>query len=210
MILLDTYQGSEVDTCLRKFADLAQGQTVTMNIRDVDSEQDWLAQAESAVSQGAYEQARANPLVKPPRISNIFGDSEQGQYFKNTLGSLLNCERIYTSAYTPGGFMGWHTDCDEAGHYIMFSFSEGPGSKFYWVEGEQVRVLEEPPGWTIKAGEITAEAPYSWHAALSTAPKWTVIMIWDDKPAWSRACDLVTTKSSLDPVPGLVLYGIFE
>lgn len=210
MLLLDTYQGSAVDLHLTRFADLAQGQTVTMNIRAVDSEQGWLEQAESAVSQRAYEQVRDNPKVKPPRISNIFGDTQQGLYFKNTMGSLLSCERIYTSAYTPNGFMGWHTDCDEAGHYIMFSFCEGPGSKFYWVEDEQVQCLEEPPGWTIKAGEITAHAPYFWHAAVTTAPKWSIIMIWDDKKTWQQACDLVTTKSSLDPVPELVLYGIFE
>ena len=210
MILLDTYQGSEVDTHLTKFADLAQGQTLTMNYRDVGSEQDWLTQAQSAVSQQAYDQAVINPQIKPPRVSSIFGETEQGLYFKNSLCPLLNSDRVYTSAYTPNGFMGWHTDCDVAGWYIMFSYNEGPGSKFYWVNGDKVQVLDEPLGWTIKAGEAPNQAPYFWHAALSTTPKWTAIMFWDDQQAWSRACDVVTTKSSLDPVPGLVLYGIFE
>ena len=210
MILLDTYQGSAVDTYLTNFAQLVYGITLPMNTRGIDTDKDWLAQARQSVCQQAYEQAQAEPLAKPPRISNIFGETEQGQYFKNTLGTLLDCERIYTSAYTPHGFIGWHTDCDEAGWYIMFSFSEGPGSEFYWVKDNEVQCLEEPQGWTIKAGEITAEAPYSWHATLTTVPKWSIIMIWDDQAAWRRACDLVTTKSSLDPVPGLILYGIFE
>jgi hypothetical protein len=210
MILLDTYQGSEVDIHLTKFADLAQGQNLPMNCRDIDSEQDWLMQAESAVSQQAYDQACAHPLMKPPRISSIFGETEQGLYFKNNLCTLLNSDQVYTSAYTPYGFMGWHTDYDVAGWYIMFSLNEGPGSKFYWVKDNQVQVLEEPQGWTIKAGEIPDRAPYFWHAALSTTPKWTVIMFWDNEQAWQRACDVVTAKSSLDPVPGLILYGIFE
>ena len=210
MILLDTYQGSEVDVYLNKFAELAQDQTVTMNYRDVDPDQDWLAQATDKVSKEAYLKAQSNPLTKPPRISNIFGETQQGIYFKDTLGSLLEYQRIYTNAYTPYGFMGWHTDCDVAGWYIMFSLNQGPGTEFYWIEDEQVQVLEEPRGWTIKAGEIPKQAPYLWHATLARQPKWTAIMFWDDQQAWQRACDLVTTKSSLDPVPELVLYGIFE
>jgi hypothetical protein len=210
MILLDTYRGSAVDTHLTEFAKLVQAVTLPMNHRDIDPGEDWLTQAESAVSQRAYDQARACPLMKPPRISSIFGETQQGQYFKNSLGPLLNFDRVYTGAYTPYGFMGWHTDCDVAGWYIMFSFNEGPGSKFYWVDGDVVQVLDEPQGWTIKAGEAPDQAPYFWHAALSTTPKWTVIMMWDEPAGWKRACDAVTAKSSLDPVPGLILYGIFE
>jgi len=210
MIILDTYQGSAVDTYLAKFAEMVYGVTLPMNYRDMDSEQDWLTQAESAVSQQAYDQARVRPLMKPPRISGMFGETEQGMYFKNSLGPLLNFDRVYTGAYTPYGFMGWHTDCDIAGWYIMFSYNEGSGSKFYWVDGDRVQVLDEPQGWTIKAGEAPNQAPYFWHAALSTTPKWTVIMFWDNEQAWQRACDVVTAKSSLDPVPGLILYGIFE
>jgi hypothetical protein len=210
MILLDTYRGSAVDTCLTKFAKLVYGVTLPMNTRGIDPDKDWLTQAQQSVNQQAYEHAKADPLAKPPKMNAIFGETPGGQYFVDTMGLLLDCERIYTSAYTPGGFLGWHTDCDEAGWYIMFSLCNEPGSEFYWVEDDQVQCLVEQPGWTIKAGQASGQAPYFWHAALTTAPKWSVIMIWDNQDAWQRACDIVTTKSSLDPVPGLILYGIFE
>jgi hypothetical protein len=210
MILLDTYRGSAVDTHLTEFAEMVRDVTLPMTTRGIDPEQPWLAQAQQAVSEQAYQQAKSDPGVKPPKMNAVFGETPGGEYFKNTLGSLLDCERTYTSAYTPGGFLGWHTDCEEAGWYIMFSLCEGAGSRFYWVEHDQVCGMDEPPGWTIKAGQVTESAPHFWHAALTTAPKWSIIMMWSDQASWQRACDAVTTKSSLDPVPELVLYGIFE
>lgn len=210
MLLLDTYRGSAVDSYLRTFADLAQGQIVGMKTRNVDPDRDWLAQAESAVSYTAYTQALLNPQAKPSRISNIFGETPAGEHVKTTLGPFLNCKRVFTSAYTPCGFTGWHTDYDEPGWYIMFSLCEGPGSEFYWIENEQIQTLKEPEGWTIKAGEIANKEPYFWHASVTPVSKWTIIMIWDDEQTWQQACDLITTKSSLDPVPELILYGIFE
>jgi hypothetical protein len=57
---------------------MVYGVTLPMNYRDMDSEQDWLTQAASAVSQRAYDQARVRPLTKPPRISGMFGETEQG------------------------------------------------------------------------------------------------------------------------------------
>ena len=210
MKILDHTLGSEVDQYLNEFASIVSGQTVDALARGVDLEQDWKSQAEMAVSKLSYQQALANPGVKPPKLNAIFGETPGGKHFKDTLGVLLNCERMYTSAYTPHGFLGWHTDCDEPGYYIMFSFCEGPGSKFLWVEDGQVCGMDEPTGWTIKAGKVTADAPHFWHATLTTAPKWSIIMMWDKAADWQRACDVVTARSSLDPVQALILYGIFE
>lgn len=210
MKILDHTLGSEVDHYLNEFASLVQGQTVVSVARGVDPDQDWLEQAESAVSELAYQQALAHPEVKPPKLNAIFGETPGGEYFKDTIGTLLNCQRMYTSAYTPHGFLGWHTDCDEPGYYIMFSLCEGTGSRFLWVEDGQVHSIDEPWGWTIKAGQITESAPHFWHAALTTAPKWSIIMMWNEQADWQRACDVVTARSSLDPVQALILYGIFE
>ena len=93
---------------------------------------------------------------------------------------------------------------------MMFSYSLAAGSEFYWIENNQVQTLKEPKGWIIKAGQITQDSPHLWHATMAPGPKWTVLLMWDSQEAWQRACDAVTTRSSLDPVPGLILYGIFE
>jgi hypothetical protein len=208
--ILDVYSGSEVDTYLRKFSNIIQDVDIPMSPRGVHNEQEWQDQAMYEVSRDAYNNVQNDPYIRPAKLGNIFGETLGGKYIKETLVPLLGAERFYTNCYVPGGFVGWHTDCDTPGWFMMFSYSPEDDSKFYWIENNQVQVLNEPKGWIIKAGQITEQPPHLWHATLAPSPKWTALLMWDSQEAWQRACDVVTTKSSLDPVPGLILYGIFE
>lgn len=144
--------------------------------------------SEYAVSP-SYLQKRLE--TKTPKIelahNLIIGETEGGKYFLDNLRNL-EFTNFYTSGYSPKGFVGWHSDTDIPGWYIMLSYStEGKGF-FRYLDNGEIITLADSTGWmirTFKLGETDEDAV--WHCALTTCTRYTFLLHFDSIEGFEQA-----------------------
>ena len=127
-------------------------------------------------------------------FNKIFGETEAGTYFKNTVGKLLKPDRYYTSAYIPYGFVGWHCDDDVCGYYMMFSYSE-LGKGFFKARDPVTGYIHtdiDKAGWSLKVGKIGNEPEEKvWHCVASKCNRYTFILVFNEINDYNRALEIV-------------------
>jgi len=144
--------------------------------------------SEYAVSP-SYLQKRLE--TKSPKIelahNLIIGESEGGKYFLENLKNL-EFTNYYTSGYSPKGFVGWHSDTDIPGWYIMLSYStEGEGF-FRYLDNGEIITLPDSKGWmirTFKLGETDEDVV--WHCASTTCTRYTFLLHFDSVDGFTQA-----------------------
>jgi len=126
--------------------------------------------------------------------NKVFGETEAGLYFKNTIGSLLKPNSYYTSAYIPYGFVGWHCDADVSGYYMMFSYSE-LGKGFFKARDPVTRYIYtdlDKPGWSLKVGKIGKDPKEQvWHCVASKCNRYTFILVFEEEDNYNIALEIV-------------------
>ena len=128
-------------------------------------------------------------------FNKIFGETEAGEYFKNTISLMLKPDRYYTSAYIPKGFVGWHADDDIAGHYIMFSYSMGDG--FFKYRDPDTNTIHTFPDihhkWMCRIGVMgKTEKDAVWHCAAAFNTRYTFIFMYDNEDNYNKAVNFLT------------------
>lgn len=106
-------------------------------------------------------------------------------------GARNNALQMY---YPPGGYIGWHTNCNAPGYNIVISCN--PGADGYFVHYDHINkkynYFYDKPGWNIKAGYFgSREEPEKmyWHAAKTNTPRLTLSYIVYDKNIWLDMMD---------------------
>ncbi len=126
----------------------------------------------------------------------LWGETEGGTYFRETVGKLLEYQRYYTSAYVPKGFVSWHADIDIAGYYLMFSYTESGKGFFKYrdpVTGLVVR-FDDSPGWMVRSGKLgTEDKEVVWHCAAAEEERYTILFMYDDKETFDKAVRTLET-----------------
>lgn len=134
--------------------------------------------------------------LKKYSFNRIWGETEGGTYFRETVGKLLEYQRYYTSAYVPKGFVSWHADDDIAGYYLMFSYTESGKGFFKYrdpVTGLVVR-FDDSPGWMVRSGKLgTEDKEVVWHCAAAEEERYTILFMYDDKETFDKAVRTLET-----------------
>ena len=104
--------------------------------------------------------------------------------FVHHLGATSDALFLY---YPPGGFVGWHTNQNNSGYQIVFSWSESGDGYFqvYDKEKEEVIRYYDQPGWNCRHQLFGREEhEHCWHSAYTRCPKITVCVLfrWREQP----------------------------
>ena len=123
----------------------------------------------------------------------IVGESEGGAYLFNKLKPLTDFDEYYTSGYDPRGFVGWHSDGDIGGWYIMMTYnSQGQGFfRYYDKDTDSVVTMPDTPGWMVRAMELPNDPErVFWHCAAADSPRFTFILLFKDHAKFVAAVKL--------------------
>jgi hypothetical protein len=74
--------------------------------------------------------------------------------------------------YPPGGYLQWHTDSDNPGIRVYFTFDTQPGSFFRYFKNNEIVTLMDEVGWNIRVFYITQERLF-WHCVYAAATRYT-------------------------------------
>lgn len=106
-------------------------------------------------------------------------------------GARNNALQMY---YPPGGYIGWHTNCNAPGYNIVISCN--PGADGYFVHYDHINkkynYFYDKPGWNVKAGyfgSVDEPDKMYWHAARTNTPRLTLSYIVYDKNIWLDMMD---------------------
>ena len=135
--------------------------------------------------------------LKKYSFNRIWGETEGGTYFRETIGKLLEYQRYYTSAYVPKGFVSWHADDDIAGYYLMFSYTKSGKGFFKYRDPNtnQIVNLNDNPGWMVRSGILgTKENEVLWHCASAEQDRYTILFMYDDEEKFNRAVKTLETE----------------
>lgn len=104
--------------------------------------------------------------------------------FVTELGA--NSDSLF-SFYSPGGFVGWHTNQNNSGHQFLFTWSEtGDGYfQYYDKQKQEIVRIDDVPGWQCRHYHFgREEQDHCWHSAYTNCNRITVCVLfrWWDKP----------------------------
>lgn len=176
----------------------------TLTITDGDSfAKGWVGNDYDDICEYATSDSTIESIIKDKTslkkysFNRIWGETEGGIYFRDKIGSLLNYQRYYTSAYVPKGFVSWHADDDIAGYYLMFSYTESGKGFFKYrdpVTSEIVNLIDTP-GWMVRAGKLgTQENEVVWHCAAAEQNRYTILFMYDDEEKFNNAVKTLETE----------------
>lgn len=106
------------------------------------------------------------------------------------LNLILTAKRNALCAYyPPGGFIGWHTNWNCAGHNIILSYSKtGEGCfKYYDLEKEEIVTIQDDKGWNCKVGyfgSFKEPGKEFWHCATTDCDRLTFSFVIPDQHMW--------------------------
>jgi len=145
-----------------------------------------------------YEILKNKDAYKKLSYNKIFGETKGGICFKETVGKKLNIQHYYTSAYVPKGFVGWHSDNDVSGHYLMFTYSSyGKGFfKYRDPKTGNIYTLHDTAGWMLKVGSMgSTEHEIVWHCAASDDERYTFIFVYNDLNTFDKCLEIIDNET---------------
>ena len=187
--VLDVFQETES-------MDLIGGQTIRSRGFDPD---DHSAAAERACSD-QYLWDKLNNADTGFRIehsSNILiGETAGGKYFLDRMQDILHYDGFYTSGYVPHGFVGWQSDGDIGGWYVMISYSpEQKGFFKYKDESGNIVTLEDHAPWMTRAIELPSDPErVFWHCAATTGDRFTFLLLFKEHENFLSALKILEAK----------------
>jgi hypothetical protein len=131
---------------------------------------------------------------KPLSYTNIVDDTPAGQFFLENIGSMLDPEIHYTASYVPRGFVGWHTDFDAAGHYLMFVYSPH-GTGFFKVRNKDgsISTVPDKKGWELRYFNV-ADHVHTWHCAGAPDSRVCFFLGYHTQERFNHALSIVTSQ----------------
>lgn len=175
-----------------------------MNLRDnVDTKSRGFEHDEyDIISQYAISKSYLNERMKndSSRIAyatnSIIGETTGGKYLLDSLLPILNYETFYTSGYDPKGFVGWHSDTDIFGYYIMLSYSESGDGLFRYFSGSDIITLQDNKGWMVRMMTLgSTKDDAVWHCASTNCPRYTFLLHFNDKEKYNKAVKIIQDKA---------------
>ena len=127
-------------------------------------------------------------------FNKIFGETEGGIFFRETIGEALYMQRYYTSAYVPKGFVGWHADDDIAGYYLLFTYSRSGKGFFKYRDPltEEIHTLYDEAGWMLRGGKMGVENDeIVWHCASAEDDRYTFLLVYDDEDIFNNCLKII-------------------
>lgn len=122
----------------------------------------------------------------------IIGEAPGGKFLLDNLKTLLDYDRYYTSGYDPKGFVGWHSDTDIFGYYIMLTYNESGDGFFRYLSGTNIITLQDNRGWMVRMMTLGDRKENAvWHCALSNSPRFTFLLHFDDEVKYKKAIKLI-------------------
>lgn len=96
--------------------------------------------------------------------------------------------------YPPGGYVGWHTNCNAPGWIILFNWSEEGKGYFKYYHNYKLVTLEDKPGWNARVGRFRPEPNnLLWHCAKTDCRRFSFSYRFDDPLKWQEAVDCLVT-----------------
>jgi hypothetical protein len=122
----------------------------------------------------------------------IIGDTLGGKYILDNLKSILEYDGFYTSGYDTRGFVGWHSDTDIFGWYIMLSYSTTGDGFFRYYEDSQIKTIPDTKGWMVRIMKLgKTEQDAIWHCAICNCTRYTFLLRFDSFEKYERALNIV-------------------
>lgn len=122
----------------------------------------------------------------------VIGETEGGTYILNQLKSILQFDGFYTSGYKPCGFVGWHSDTDIHGYYLMLTYSVEGNGFFRYLQDKNVVTLHDNKGWMIRAMKLgDNEENAVWHCAVAYCPRFTFLLRFDSFEKYTKALNIL-------------------
>lgn len=109
----------------------------------------------------------------------------------NFFGAKDNALQMY---YPPGGYIGWHNNCNASGYNIILTCNpKGDGYfKHYDHVNDKYNVFPDEKGWSCKVGYFGTDKEHDkifWHCARTQTPRLTFSYIIYDKNVWDDMVD---------------------
>lgn len=134
---------------------------------------------------------RDNPKIEYSH-NLIIGDTEGGKYILDNLKNILNYDGYYTSGYHQKGFVGWHSDTDIFGYYIMLSYSTTGDGFFRYYEDSEVKTIPDTEGWMVRIMKLgKTEQDSIWHCAICNCSRYTFLLRFDSNEKYQQALNIV-------------------
>ena len=102
------------------------------------------------------------------------------------LGARHSAVHVY---YQEDGYMGWHNNWDVPGFNILFNYSNGDGW-FHYLEGNEIKKMIDPKGWSAKVGYYGGQDDPFWHCA--GGGQGTLSFVIPDQSMWEMMVEDIT------------------
>ena len=124
------------------------------------------------------------------RSPDIF--KKNSQKLNDDLVKFLGARQSAVHVYYPkDGFMGWHNNWDVPGYNILFNYSNGDGW-FKYFDGQNVKKMIDPKGWSAKVGYYGGQDNPFWHCA-GGGPRITLGFVIPDRNMWEMMIEDIST-----------------
>lgn len=74
--------------------------------------------------------------------------------------------------YPKDGYLAWHTNSDNPGVRVYFTYATKEGSFFRYLKDGQIITLEDQLGWNTRVFPIDAKEPL-WHCVYASARRYS-------------------------------------
>lgn len=138
-----------------------------------------------AIMENTLSVNRLQPKLYREACDNI--DKKLINYF----GARNNALRAY---YPPGGYIGWHNNCNASGYNIIITCNPDGDGEFehYDLEKNMIIRYRDKKGWFVKAGYFgSSKEPEKiyWHCARTRSPRLTLSYIIPHQSLWLSMID---------------------
>jgi len=143
-----------------------------------------------------------NRRLQNPKVSGIeysynklVGESEGGSYLLKNLRVALDFDNFYTSGYDPKGFVGWHSDTDIFGYYIVFAYQGETDAIFRYrdIDTQEIKDFINTPGWNVFSFTLgKGKDDAVWHCATSESKRFTFLLHFNTKDKLEKALSVLT------------------
>jgi hypothetical protein len=125
-----------------------------------------------------YTAEHALSLLEPGKVPNH--DVPHGRFHhyhelwvnSSPVATLLNGKRSGLKLYPPGGYLSWHTNSDNPGIRVYFSYAREPGCWFRYMRDNKAVTLEDKPGWNIRVFPVRRDN-LLWHCVWAPVERYS-------------------------------------
>jgi len=159
--------------------------------------EDYDAQMSYATGIDYLNRRLQNPKVSAIEYSynKLVGESEGGSYLLKNLRVALDFDNFYTSGYDPKGFVGWHSDTDIFGYYIVFAYQGETDAIFRYrdIDTQEIKDFINTPGWNVFSFTLgKGKDDAVWHCATSESKRFTFLLHFNTKDKLEKALSVLT------------------